>query len=191
MARSFLCSGPASICATARSARTGRIESCSPAAGSSPAPGGVFWYPKGEALDLLRVSQYVAVRVRRPGPLYDELRELFAGDYAPTRSTASSPRCPAPCRERGTPHAPARSSRRTTTTRSSGRSTTQASRTTSSRTSPTASTAASSSHRPPDGEPRLIEQPERVRRARARRADGDPEDPRRGRPRRRPSATAT
>ena len=45
---------------------------------------GVFWYPEGEALDLLRVSQWAVAR-EGPGPLYDELRKLFAAEYAPTR----------------------------------------------------------------------------------------------------------
>ncbi|HEY7276792.1 MAG TPA: hypothetical protein VH594_12565, partial [Trebonia sp.] len=48
---------------------------------------GVFWYPQGEPLDLLRVSQWAVAR-EGPGPLYDELRKLFASEYGPTRGTA-------------------------------------------------------------------------------------------------------
>jgi hypothetical protein len=44
-----------------------------------------FFYPQGEpAGELLRVSEYVAVN-DGTGPLYDELRKLFQGDYEPTR----------------------------------------------------------------------------------------------------------
>jgi hypothetical protein len=55
---------------------------------------GVFWYPQGEPLDLLRVSQWAVAR-EGPGPLYDELRKLFASEYGPTcvhRFLASLPR---------------------------------------------------------------------------------------------------
>jgi hypothetical protein len=40
-------------------------------------------YPAGEPLDLVRVSQYVAVTAG-PGPLYDELHEVFDVDYPTT-----------------------------------------------------------------------------------------------------------
>ena len=53
-----------------------------------------FDYPDAELLDLLRVSQYVAVMLGS-GPLYDELHELFDADYPPTRCTllAALPGC--------------------------------------------------------------------------------------------------
>jgi SIR2-like domain len=41
-------------------------------------------YPPGEPLELVRVSQYIAVTAG-PGPLYEELHELFDAEYAPTR----------------------------------------------------------------------------------------------------------
>ena len=63
---------------------------------------GVFWYPEGEALDLLRVSQWAVAR-EGPGPLYDELRKLFAGEYAPTRVHRFLASLPGVLRERGTP----------------------------------------------------------------------------------------
>jgi hypothetical protein len=63
---------------------------------------GVFWYPEGEALDLLRVSQWAVAR-EGPGPLYDELRKLFAGEYAPTRVHRFLASLPGALRERGTP----------------------------------------------------------------------------------------
>jgi SIR2-like domain len=62
----------------------------------------VFWYPDGEALDLLRVSQWAVAR-EGPGPLYDELRKLFAGDYAPTRVHRFLAALPGVLRARGTP----------------------------------------------------------------------------------------
>ena len=62
----------------------------------------VFWYPDGEALDLLRVSQWAVAR-EGPGPLYDELRKLFAGEYAPTRVHRFLASLPGVLRERGTP----------------------------------------------------------------------------------------
>ena len=62
----------------------------------------VFWYPDGEALDLLRVSQW-AVAKEGPGPLYDELRKLFAGDYPPTRVHRFLAALPGVLRARGTP----------------------------------------------------------------------------------------
>jgi hypothetical protein len=43
-----------------------------------------FGYPQsGDLLDLVRVSQYVAV-MSGSGPLYEELRNLFDADYPPT-----------------------------------------------------------------------------------------------------------
>lgn len=42
-----------------------------------------FDYPAHEPRDLVRVSQYVAVR-SGIGPLYDELRKVFRTEYAPT-----------------------------------------------------------------------------------------------------------
>jgi hypothetical protein len=42
-----------------------------------------FGYPQTELLDLVRVSQYVAV-MTGSGPLYEELHKLFAIDYPPT-----------------------------------------------------------------------------------------------------------
>jgi hypothetical protein len=44
---------------------------------------GLFGYPDGELLDLLRVSQYVEVMLGS-GPLYDKLHELFDADYPPS-----------------------------------------------------------------------------------------------------------
>jgi len=43
-----------------------------------------YGYPEGEALDLARISQYVAV-MTGTGPLYEELHTLFDDDYPPTR----------------------------------------------------------------------------------------------------------
>lgn len=63
---------------------------------------GVFWYPEGEALDLLRVSQWAVAR-EGPGPLYDELRKLFAAEYEPTRVHRFLASLPGVLRERGTP----------------------------------------------------------------------------------------
>jgi len=62
----------------------------------------VFWYPQGESLDLLRVSQWAAAR-EGPGPLYDELRKLFAAEYAPTRAHRFLASLPGVLRARGTP----------------------------------------------------------------------------------------
>jgi DNA-binding SARP family transcriptional activator len=42
----------------------------------------VFGYPAGRDLSLTRVSHYVAV-THGVGPLYDELRDLYGGDYEP------------------------------------------------------------------------------------------------------------
>ena len=42
-----------------------------------------FYYPEDETLDLVRVSQYVAV-MQGSGPLYYTLHELFDVDYPPT-----------------------------------------------------------------------------------------------------------
>ena len=42
-----------------------------------------FGYPQTELLDLVRVSQYVAV-MTGSGPLYEELHKLFDADYPPT-----------------------------------------------------------------------------------------------------------
>ncbi len=42
-----------------------------------------FDYPPEDALDLVRVSQYVSIATGS-GPLYDELRSLFNADYPPT-----------------------------------------------------------------------------------------------------------
>jgi SIR2-like protein len=42
-----------------------------------------FGYPQTELLDLVRVSQYVAV-MTGSGPLYEELHKLFDIDYPPT-----------------------------------------------------------------------------------------------------------
>jgi hypothetical protein len=44
---------------------------------------GLFGYPEGELMDLLRVSQYVDVMLGS-GPLYDKLHELFDADYPPS-----------------------------------------------------------------------------------------------------------
>lgn len=62
----------------------------------------VFWYPEGEALDLLRVSQWAVAR-EGPGPLYDELRKLFVGEYAPTRVHRFLAALPGILRARATP----------------------------------------------------------------------------------------
>ncbi len=42
-----------------------------------------FYYPSEDTLDLLRVSQYVAVMAGE-GSLYEQLHEIFDHDYAPT-----------------------------------------------------------------------------------------------------------
>lgn len=52
-----------------------------------------FGYPSSDVQDLVRVSQFVAV-MSGSGPLYEELRRLFASDYPPTplhRMLASVP----------------------------------------------------------------------------------------------------
>jgi len=43
----------------------------------------VFGYPQGRVLSLTRVSQYVAI-THGIGPLYDELHELYCGEYPPS-----------------------------------------------------------------------------------------------------------
>ena len=65
-----------------------------------------FFYPRGAGtLELLRVSQYVAVN-DGTGLLYDELRKLFHHDYEPTRVHeffAALPRLLPPLREAEAP----------------------------------------------------------------------------------------
>jgi hypothetical protein len=63
-----------------------------------------FGYPSEDALDLVRVSQYVAV-VTGSGPLYEELRNLFDADYPPTAFTSSWRRSPPPCVKKAIPRA--------------------------------------------------------------------------------------
>jgi hypothetical protein len=41
-------------------------------------------YPRADVLDLARVSQYVVAKLDE-GPLKDELHDVFAADYRPTR----------------------------------------------------------------------------------------------------------
>ena len=48
-------------------------------------------YPAGEPFDLLRVSQYVDVKLGN-GPLYEALHAVFDADYAPTPYTDCLPR---------------------------------------------------------------------------------------------------
>jgi SIR2-like domain len=67
-----------------------------------------FYYPKATApVELLRVSQYAAVN-DGTGLLYDELRKLFVGEYEPTRVHeffASLPKRVAALREADAPPA--------------------------------------------------------------------------------------
>ena len=165
-------------------------RSCSPSGGElAQHLAGVFWYPKGEPLDLLRVSQWAVAR-EGPGPLYDELRKLFDAEYAPTRVHLFLAALPGVLRERGNAAAPGDRHdelRRRARARLRRRGRGVRRRLVHRRRRATGEFW----HRPPDGEPRMIERPKLVRRARARGADGDPEDPRRRRPQPSPTATAT
>ncbi|MBI4671154.1 MAG: SIR2 family protein [Chloroflexi bacterium] len=62
----------------------------------------VFDYPPGEPRDLVRVSQYAAVKAGI-GPLYDELRKIFKVEYPPTPMHQFFAGLPALMRERGFP----------------------------------------------------------------------------------------
>lgn len=62
-----------------------------------------FDYPPGEASDLTRVAQYVAL-TKGAGPLHDELHALLEGGVAPTRLHRLFASLPPLLRERGVPH---------------------------------------------------------------------------------------
>ena len=103
----------------------------------------VFAYPAaGREGSLTRVSHYVAV-THGVGPLYDELRNLYGGEYEPGPVHRALAALPAQLRARGLPLQ--MSSRRATTERSSGRSPRPARRSTSSPTSRSVVTGGSSS----------------------------------------------
>jgi hypothetical protein len=59
-----------------------------------------FEYPKGDACDLVRVSQFAAV-MQGLGPLYDELHEIFDTDYEPSAIHTFLAGLPMAVRERG------------------------------------------------------------------------------------------
>lgn len=59
-----------------------------------------FDYPRSEPRDLVRVSQYIAVK-QGIGPLYDELRALFEVEYAPTPLHTFFAQLPRRLREKG------------------------------------------------------------------------------------------
>jgi hypothetical protein len=59
-----------------------------------------FFYPEDERRDLVRVSQYVALK-QGSGPLYAELHELFDGDYPVTALHRFLAGFPAALREKG------------------------------------------------------------------------------------------
>jgi hypothetical protein len=61
-----------------------------------------FDYPPEDVLDLVRVSQYVAVATGS-GPLYEELRTLLDADYPPTPLHEYLAALPAVLREKGYP----------------------------------------------------------------------------------------
>ncbi|MDL1896352.1 hypothetical protein FBQ82_08775 [Anaerolineae bacterium CFX7] len=60
----------------------------------------VFDYPPHEPRDLVRVSQFVAVK-SGIGPLYDELRKIYKTDYPPTALHQFFAALPARMRQRG------------------------------------------------------------------------------------------
>jgi hypothetical protein len=62
-----------------------------------------FDYPSGEAIDLTRVAQYVAL-TKGAGPLHDELHVLLEGSAAPTSLHRFFASLPPLLRERGVPH---------------------------------------------------------------------------------------
>lgn len=62
----------------------------------------LFDYPATEPRDLVRVSQYAAVKAGI-GPLYDELRKVFKADYQPTPLHLFFAMLPRLLRERGFP----------------------------------------------------------------------------------------
>ena len=62
----------------------------------------VFGYPPGRDLTLTRVAHYVAV-THGVGPLYDELHNLYAGEYAPGAVHVALAALPAALRARGVP----------------------------------------------------------------------------------------
>lgn len=62
----------------------------------------LFDYPANEPRDLVRVSQYAAVKAGI-GPLYDELRKVFKADYQPTPLHLFFAMLPRYLRERGFP----------------------------------------------------------------------------------------
>ncbi len=62
----------------------------------------VFDYPANEPRDLVRVSEFVAIK-SGIGPLYDELRKIYKIDYPPTPLHHFFAALPALLRERGYP----------------------------------------------------------------------------------------
>ncbi len=60
----------------------------------------VFDYPPNEPRDLVRVSQFVAVK-SGIGPLYDELRKIYKADYPPTALHQFFAALPALMRQQG------------------------------------------------------------------------------------------
>lgn len=61
-----------------------------------------FDYPNNEPRDLVRVSQYVAVR-SGIGPLYDELRKVYKTEFPPTPLHGFFAQLPGALRQRGYP----------------------------------------------------------------------------------------
>ena len=64
---------------------------------------GRFQYPPQDVADLLRVSQWAAVK-QGLGVLYDELRDIFNVDYEPSVLHHFLARLPAALKEKGCPH---------------------------------------------------------------------------------------
>jgi DNA-binding SARP family transcriptional activator len=62
-----------------------------------------FEYPAGEATDLTRIAQYVAL-TKGAGPLYDELHAMLAEDARPTAVHRFFASLPPLLRDRGVPH---------------------------------------------------------------------------------------
>ena len=149
-----------------------------------------FYFPEVEERNLLRVSQYVVTKEGK-GPLYFELRKLFDANYPSLPCTGSSPGFPAGCASAGRRSyqvilttnyddalerafdAGERAVRRRLVHRRRG--------------APRQVLASAARRHRADGD----RTSQLLRRAGARRADGDPEDPRRGRPRRTRIGTAT
>ena len=140
-----------------------------------------FSLPDDTDLNLLRVSQYV-VTTEGLGPLYDELRKLFDAELpadARPRVLRHAPGAAPQARHAPVPGDPDHELRRRARAgvrRREGalrRHLVHRRRRT---------TRGKFWHRPPGARAEVIERPNDVRRAGDRRADGDPQDPRRGRP---------